>query len=95
MLRGVKIIMLRRNNIVSALAIGIVAAMFTLWFHSMLEWLFRQTYMTVQFFMLAGFLMALPRVDLATRKKIVMRSARMNWWYQTFLQQRPAVRGNQ
>lgn len=58
----------RRDNTASIMATGIIAAMFTLWFQSMLEWLFRQTYVTVQFFMIAGFLMALPRVDMQMQK---------------------------
>lgn len=48
---------------VSHIAIGIFAAMAALWIQSMLEWAFRQTYLTVEFFMLAGFLAALPRIQ--------------------------------
>jgi len=35
----------------------------------LLEWAFRQTYLTVEYFMLAGFLAAMPRVVAATRKQ--------------------------
>jgi O-antigen ligase len=52
----------RRDDITSSLAIGILAGMLALWTQSMLEWLFRQTYVTVEFFLLAGVLAALPRV---------------------------------
>jgi O-antigen ligase len=77
---GFRLIRKRRDNTVSFMAIGIVVAMFTLWFQSMLEWLFRQTYVTVEFFMLAGFLAALSRVDqdIIRRKKMdMMRIAMM------------------
>ncbi|MCH9670111.1 MAG: O-antigen ligase family protein [Gammaproteobacteria bacterium] len=60
---GIKVVRRRRNNTVSMMAIGILAAMFVLWFQSLLEWFFRQTYVTVEFFMLAGILTALPRID--------------------------------
>jgi O-antigen ligase len=52
----------RENHIVSHIAIGILAAMLALWLQSSLEWAFRQTYIVVEYFMLAGFLAALPRV---------------------------------
>ncbi len=78
---GIKLILKRRNNVVSILATGIVVAMFTLWFQSMLEWLFRQTYVTVEFFMLAGFLAALSRVDvnIIQERKNVRRKKVMLW----------------
>jgi O-antigen ligase len=60
----------RENNIVSHIAIGILASMLALWLQSSLEWAFRQTYIVVEYFMLAGFLAALPRV----RKKMRARS---------------------
>jgi hypothetical protein len=44
------------------MAIGIFAGMVALWTQSLLEWLFRQTYVTVEFYLLAGLLAALPRV---------------------------------
>ncbi|MEM7252236.1 MAG: O-antigen ligase family protein [Pseudomonadota bacterium] len=65
---GIQVVRKRRNNEISMMAIGILAAMFVLWFQSLLEWLFRQTYITVEFFMLAGMLAALPRIDGAMRK---------------------------
>ncbi len=43
--------------------------MTSLWLQSLLEWAFRQTYLTIQFFMLAGFLAALPRVLRHQRKQ--------------------------
>ena len=57
------IILRRHDSMVSHIAIGIFAAMAALWIQSMLEWAFRQTYLTVEFFMLAGFLAALPRIQ--------------------------------
>jgi O-antigen ligase len=81
---GLRIIGKRRDNTLSYFATGIVVAMFALWFQSLLEWLFRQTYITVQFFMLAGFLAALPRVDRQMRRERNRELARrwlvMNWW---------------
>jgi O-antigen ligase len=52
----------RRDDVTSSMAIGIFAGMIALWTQSLLEWLFRQTYVTVEFFLLAGLLAALPRV---------------------------------
>lgn len=52
----------RRDDITSSMAIGIFAGMVALWTQSLIEWLFRQTYVTVEFFLLAGLLAALPRV---------------------------------
>ncbi|MGB0712414.1 MAG: O-antigen ligase family protein [Gammaproteobacteria bacterium] len=81
---GLRVIKKRRDNTVTYMAVGIVAAMFTLWFQSMLEWLFRQTYVTVQFFMLAGFLAALERVDRtmeAGKRRERMKLAYLMWWW--------------
>ena len=52
----------RRDDITGSMAIGILAGMVALWSQSLLEWLFRQTYVTVEFFLLAGVLAALPRI---------------------------------
>jgi hypothetical protein len=60
---ALRLIALRRHNLVSWTAIGIFAGMTGLWLQSMLEWAFRQTYITVEYFLLAGFLAALPRLD--------------------------------
>ena len=60
---AVKLILKRQDTVISHVAIGIFAAMTALWIQSLLEWAFRQTYITVEFFMLAGFLAALPRVQ--------------------------------
>jgi hypothetical protein len=59
---GAKYIRRREDDVTSSLAIGITVAMITLWFQSLLEWLFRQTMVTMEFFLLAGVLAALPRV---------------------------------
>jgi len=84
LLIGVQMIRKRRDNVLSVFATGIVVAMFVLWFQSLLEWAFRQTYITVQFFMLAGFLAALPRIDRQMRRERVNSLARqwlvMKWW---------------
>jgi O-antigen ligase len=81
---GLRMVQKRRDNTLSYFATGIVVAMFALWSQSLLEWLFRQTYITVQFFMLAGFLAALPRVDRQMRRERKLELARhwlaMSWW---------------
>ena len=64
---GVKYIRQRQDDVTSSLAIGITVALTTLWVQSMLEWLFRQTMVTMQFFILAGVLAALPRVSKSMR----------------------------
>ena len=97
---GLRMVVKRRDNILSFFATGIVVAMFTLWFQSMLEWLFRQTYVTVQFFMLAGFLAALTRVDkqmLRNRKlEFAKRWALAKWWHDlNGSRQRPAMMSRQ
>jgi hypothetical protein len=55
------------------MAIGIFAGMAALWTQSLLEWLFRQTYVTVEFFLLAGVLAALPRVTRRARLERVRK----------------------
>ncbi len=82
---GVRMVAKRRDNILSFFATGIVVAMFTLWFQSILEWAFRQTYLTVQFFMLAGFLAALARIDKQMLRKKKLEFAKQwtlaKWWH--------------
>ena len=81
---GLQLIRKRRDNVLSFFATGIVVGMFALWFQSLLEWAFRQTYITVQFFMLAGFLAALPRIDRQMRREQAAVLARQwlvaRWW---------------
>lgn len=64
---GIGYISQRRDNVTSSIAIGITVAMITLWFQSFLEWLFRQTMVTMEFYLLAGVLAALPRVSKQAR----------------------------
>lgn len=81
---GLRMIRKRRDNTLSYFATGIVVAMFTLWFQSLLEWFFRQTYLTVQFFMLAGFLAALARIDKQmlrdNKLTLIKQRALLKWW---------------
>jgi O-antigen ligase len=77
---ALRIVFQRRDDIVSWVAIGIFAAMSALWLQSSLEWLFRQTYITVEFFMLAGFLAALPRVAGNIKRSQQVRQAQQNYW---------------
>ena len=77
---GARYIALRRDDVTSSMAIGILAGMVALWTQSLIEWLFRQTYVTVEFFLLAGLLAALPRVARRTRtdrlrRALVLRQA--------------------
>jgi len=65
----------RTDDLASAVAIGIFVGMLALWTQSLLEWLFRQTYVTIQFFLLAGFLCALPRVSSGIRRGRQRRAA--------------------
>lgn len=85
MLLGVRLILRREDNVISFMAIGILMAMLALWMQSWLEWLFRQTYITVQFFMLAGFLAALPRLarEMERRQRLNQARRLWLWWYQT------------
>jgi len=64
---AIRFIAQRRDDIASSMAIGIFAGMVALWTQSLLEWLFRQTYVTVEFFLLAGLMAALPSVARRTR----------------------------
>jgi hypothetical protein len=69
----------RKDNITSWMAIGVFAGMCTLWVQSWLEWAYRQTYITVEFYLFAGFLAALPRLDRAIRKRRKMERAKRAW----------------
>jgi len=51
-----------------SMAIGMCAAIVVLSLQGSLEWFFRQTYITIEFFMFAGFLVALPKVNKSVRK---------------------------
>ncbi len=64
---GLRSILNRRNDPTAWMGTGIFVGMVGFWLQSGLEWAFRQTYLTVEFFMLAGFLAALPRVAKAAR----------------------------
>jgi O-antigen ligase len=77
MLMALRLIVMRIDNIVSWVAIGLFAGMTSLWVQSALEWAFRQTYITVEFFMLAGFLAALPRV---LAHQAAGKRLRARWW---------------
>jgi len=65
--QGIRFLLRRRGDLATAVAGGIVVGMVVLWSQSLLEWLFRQTYVTIEFFLLAGFLAALPRVSREAR----------------------------
>ncbi len=66
--KGLRMALMAPEGPPAWMAIGIFAGMVSLWLQSFLEWAFRQTYMTVEFFMLAGFLVALPRLGHEARR---------------------------
>lgn len=66
--QGTRFLLRRRADLATAVAGGIVIGMVVLWSQSLLEWLFRQTYVTIEFFLLAGFLAAMPRVSREARR---------------------------
>lgn len=65
---GYKALVSTRSSLIGAYAIGITAAIFVLTIQGSLEWFFRQTYITIEFFMLSGFLMALGKVNIRKEK---------------------------
>jgi O-antigen ligase len=77
---GARAILDRGDHPASSLAIGIFVGMLALWLQSLLEWAFRQTYLTIEFFMLAGFLAAVPRVARAIRRERRRRLALL-WFF--------------
>jgi O-antigen ligase len=80
-LMAIRVVLWRRNSLVSWIATGILVAMLTLWLQSWLEWVFRQTYVTVEFYLLAGFLAALGRVDRKSRHARLIRKWFWSWWH--------------
>ena len=78
-LMAVRYMLRRKDDITSWMATGIFAAMVTLWVQSWLEWAFRQTYLTVEFFLLAGFLAALPRLARSMQRERRIRKLRLAW----------------
>jgi hypothetical protein len=58
-----------RSPFIGSCAIGLTTAILVLTLQGGLEWFFRQTYITIEFFMLAGFLVALPRLSAITQRK--------------------------
>ena len=66
---GYKNIGRSESTLISSIAVGITVAVVVLNLQGLLEWFFRQTYITIEFFMLAGFLMALPKVNRSSRRR--------------------------
>jgi cell division protein FtsW (lipid II flippase) len=89
-LMGLRYLLRRKDDITSWMAIGIFAGMTTLWVQSLLEWAFRQTYLTVEFFLMAGFLAALPRLERSMRRERRNRKLRLAWLAHTMAQARQA-----
>jgi len=79
---GMQQINKHRDNLASAFAVGISTGTIVHWSRGFLEWVFRQTYITVKFFLLAGFLTALTRVDTDIQKRHYYR----NYWRQIWRQ---------
>ena len=57
------------SELASNVAIGLTTAIVVLSLQGGLEWFFRQTYVTIEFFMFAGFLVALPKVSFANNRQ--------------------------
>ena len=89
-LMGLRYMLRRKDDITSWMAIGIFAGMTTLWVQSLLEWAFRQTYLTVEFFLMAGFLAALPRLERSMRRERRDRKLRLAWLAHNMAQPRQA-----
>jgi len=89
-LMGLRYMLRRKDDITSWMAIGIFAGMTTLWVQSLLEWAFRQTYLTVEFFLMAGFLAALPRLERSMRRERRDRKLRLAWLAHNMAQTRQA-----
>jgi hypothetical protein len=90
MFMAVRYIRRRCNDITSWMATGIFVGMLTMWIQSSLEWAFRQTYLTVEFFLLAGFLAALPRLQTSMQRQRRNRKLRLAWLAHTMAQPRQA-----
>jgi hypothetical protein len=88
MLMAVRYLLRRRDDITSWMATGIFVGMITLLLQSWLEWAFRQTYITVEFFLMAGFLAALPRLERSMRRERRARKRQLAMRAQA-LQQQP------
>jgi len=86
-LMAIRYILRRRDDITSWMATGIFVGMITMWLQSWLEWAFRQTYLTVEFFMLAGFLAALPRLQRSIRRERRARQMQQAWLAQQAMTQ--------
>jgi hypothetical protein len=87
LLMAVRYLRRRRDDITSWMATGILVGMITLLLQSWLEWAFRQTYITVEFFLLAGFLAALPRLERSMRRERRARKLQQAWQAQVLAQQ--------
>jgi O-antigen ligase len=66
---GYRSISTSSSELASNVAIGLTTAIVVLSMQGSLEWFFRQTYITIEFFMFAGFLVAIPKVSVATNRQ--------------------------
>jgi len=89
-LMAVRYLLRRRDDITSWMATGIFVGMTTLWLQSLLEWAFRQTYLTVEFFLMAGFLAALPRLERSIQRERRNRKLKLAWLAHTMAPARQA-----
>ncbi len=71
---GYRAITRSSSSYAATLAIGITVAIVVLTLQGSLEWVFRQTYITIEFFMLAGFLVALPKVSENLRREQIFET---------------------
>ena len=78
---GYKTITRSESSLAATVAIGITVAIVVLTLQGSLEWVFRQTYITIEFFMLAGFLVALPKVSASLKKtRLIEQLKRQIQW---------------
>jgi len=71
--RGLQSIGASQSRLAGSFAVGTTVAIIVLTLQGSLEWFFRQTYITIEFFMLAGFLLAVPKVQRNYQKSTILK----------------------
>jgi hypothetical protein len=86
-----RFILKRGDSLERVLAIGILAILvISCWLVGTLEWLFRQIQVTLAYFMFAGFVTSLDRVERERLKKERDKKNRLAMWYLMMTQRRGA-----
>ena len=76
-----RFILKRQDSLERVLAIGIMVAFLINWLVGTLEWLFRQIQVTLAYFMFAGFLTSLDRVERERIKQDQNKMNKLKMWY--------------